>query len=114
MLGWPALQEYGILFFQIILFENLPLLTPDLQFKKTTISVPYKGDDISHDVWTYSLFEWTRELLADPGLISQFHWHAEHHYKYDGSKFERFIDEPWTADAWWRIQVGYFGYCYCK
>ena len=85
-----------------------------MQFKKTTISVPYKGDDISHDVWTYSLFEWTCELLANPGLISQFHWHAEHHYKYDGSKFERLIDEPWTADAWWRIQVGYFGYCYCQ
>lgn len=51
------------------------------------------------------MFEWTRELLEDPGLISQFHWHAERHYKYNGSKFERFIDEPWTADTWWQIQV---------
>ncbi|EDQ99267.1 uncharacterized protein LACBIDRAFT_335192 [Laccaria bicolor S238N-H82] len=74
-------------------------------FSKITVPVPYKEKEVPHDVWTYSLFDWTRELLEDPGLISQFHWHAERHYKFNGSKFERFIDEPWTADTWWQIQV---------
>ena len=45
------------------------------------------------------------ELLMDPKIMQQFHWNAEKHFKYDGDKFEHFIDEPWTADAWWELQV---------
>jgi hypothetical protein len=41
----------------------------------------------------------------DPITVHQFHWDAEQHFKYNGDEFERFIDEPWTADAWWELQV---------
>jgi len=39
--------------------------------------------------------------------MKSFKWDAEHHFKFDAdkSKWERFIDEPWTADAWWEAQV---------
>lgn len=51
------------------------------------------------------LWDWCTELLMDPNIVPQFHWDAEKHFKYNGVTFERFIDEPWTADAWWELQV---------
>jgi hypothetical protein len=26
-------------------------------------------------------------------------------FKFDATKFECFIDEPWTADDWWNVQL---------
>jgi hypothetical protein len=51
--------------------------------------------------------EWCLELLDNPSIISQIHWDAERHYKYNGVRWVRFIDEPWTADEWWEVQVFY-------
>jgi hypothetical protein len=76
-----------------------------LQFEKRKISVDYKGDKLSFDVLVRPLWEWCLDLLTDSDIVSKFHWDAERHYKYDGSRFERFFDEPWTADAWWEFQV---------
>ncbi|KAI0374197.1 hypothetical protein BV20DRAFT_1041702 [Pilatotrama ljubarskyi] len=52
------------------------------------------------------LFEWALSLLRDPLLANKFAWDAVRHYKFDGPRqtWERFIDEPNTADAWWYIQ----------
>ncbi|KAL1938432.1 hypothetical protein VTO73DRAFT_11672 [Trametes versicolor] len=50
------------------------------------------------------LFEWGLSLLADPVLATKFSWHAVRHYKYDGETWERFVDEPNTADAWWNLE----------
>ena len=41
----------------------------------------------------------------DLNIVCQFHWDAEKHFIYHSDEFERFIDEPWTADAWWELQV---------
>jgi hypothetical protein len=46
------------------------------------------------------------DLLQDTRLAPSFVWDAQRLYKHNGTGFERFIDEPWTADRWWRIQVG--------
>jgi len=37
--------------------------------------------------------------------VAEFSWDAQQLYKWDGTTFERFIDEPWTADAWWQFQA---------
>jgi len=44
-------------------------------------------------------------MLQDPLLAPHFVWDAQRLYKHNGTRYERFIDEPWTADRWWRIQV---------
>lgn len=58
--------------------------------------------------------QWCLELLDNLPIISQFHWDAERHYKYNGMRWVRFIDEPWTADEWWEVQVFNLSICkYC-
>ena len=60
---------------------------------------------VDFDMYMRPLWDWCTELLTDPNIVRQFHWDAEQRFKYNGDKFERFIDEPWTADAWWELQV---------
>ncbi|EDR00788.1 uncharacterized protein LACBIDRAFT_333831 [Laccaria bicolor S238N-H82] len=74
-------------------------------FEKTTITVEYNDEDKPFDIWTRPLWSWAEELLLDPHIAREFHWDAEHHYRFNGETYERFIDEPWTADAWWEIQI---------
>lgn len=62
---------------------------------------------LTYDVWLRPLWDWCRELLLNPTLIAEFQWSAEKLFKFDGKRFERFIDEPWTANSWWNIQVSY-------
>ncbi|KAH9486000.1 hypothetical protein JR316_0000063 [Psilocybe cubensis] len=73
-------------------------------FIKTPISVDYKGESLTYNVWYRPLWEWCRELLLDPALVQRFHWNAEQLFMYKGERFERIIDEPWTANTWWDIQ----------
>ncbi|PPQ74821.1 hypothetical protein CVT26_005455 [Gymnopilus dilepis] len=74
-------------------------------FEKHDFSVEYKGNQLEYTVWLRPLWSWCQELLSDPRLIGEFHWSAEKLYKYNGTKFERIIDEPWTANAWWELQT---------
>jgi hypothetical protein len=63
---------------------------------------------LKFDVWARPLWSWACELMTDLHIVSQFHWDAERHYKHNEShqeRFERIIDEPWTADEWWKFQV---------
>ena len=83
----------------------VPLIWPGIQFVKHTVEIEYKGETLSYDVWIRPLWSWCEELLLDPELIKEFRWDAEQLYKYDGEKWVRFIDEPWTADGWWAFQV---------
>ncbi|OJT09918.1 hypothetical protein TRAPUB_13606, partial [Trametes pubescens] len=71
-----------------------------------TVSKTYKKEAEPRDFSFHCrpLFEWGLSLLADPILASKFSWHAVRHYKYDGNIWERFIDEPNTADAWWNLE----------
>jgi len=45
------------------------------------------------------------DLLSDPFLQPHFVWDAQRLYKHNGERFERFVDEPWTGNRWWNIQV---------
>jgi hypothetical protein len=41
----------------------------------------------------------------DPFLAPHFQWDAQRLFKFDGTKYVRFIHEPHTADRFWEIQV---------
>ncbi|KAG2100727.1 hypothetical protein BD769DRAFT_1643762 [Suillus cothurnatus] len=58
-------------------------LTP---FEQDTITVPLGDKDMEYTVHFRPLWEWAR--------LS----------KFDGDSFVRFINEPWTADAFWECQ----------
>jgi hypothetical protein len=60
---------------------------------------------LEYNVWYRPLWDWCQELVLDRQLFPEFTWHAMRYYQFNGNKFVRFIDEPWTADAWWKFQV---------
>ncbi|KAG1865264.1 hypothetical protein F4604DRAFT_1881913 [Suillus subluteus] len=76
-------------------------LTP---FSKHKVSVTYKKNEQVYKVHARPIWDWALDLLDDPLLAPHFVWDACHVFKHNGTRFERFIDEPWTADRWWDIQ----------
>ncbi|PIL29072.1 hypothetical protein GSI_09120 [Ganoderma sinense ZZ0214-1] len=74
-------------------------------FKSTDITVPYLREERTFTIFYRPLFDWGLKLAEDPILAPKFVWNAQRLYKFDGSKWVRFIDEPWTADLFWNIQV---------
>jgi len=68
----------------------------------------HKGERISFDFWSRPLWDWALDLVKDPILAPQFEWDAQQLSIYNGTTFERFVHEPWTADRWWEIQVKKF------
>ncbi|KAH9888565.1 hypothetical protein C8Q73DRAFT_776637 [Cubamyces lactineus] len=73
-------------------------------FMKHKVTVPYKKEDRTYTMYCRPLFEWSLGLLKDPLLASKFVWHAQRLYKYNGRTWERFVDEPNTADGWWKVE----------
>lgn len=45
------------------------------------------------------------DLVSDPIIAPHFEWDARRLYKYNGTRFSRFIYEPYTADRFWDVQV---------
>ncbi|KAG1868959.1 hypothetical protein DFJ58DRAFT_714136 [Suillus subalutaceus] len=57
-----------------------------------------------YQVHALSIWEWVLDLLENPLLAPHFAWDAQHVFKHNGTRFERFYDELWTADRWWDVQ----------
>jgi hypothetical protein len=45
------------------------------------------------------------EHVKDPHLSLHMQWDAQRLYKFDGTSYVRFINEPYSADRFWMIQV---------
>ncbi|KAF8546447.1 hypothetical protein OG21DRAFT_1388874, partial [Imleria badia] len=78
------------------------LLTPVSQHDSVTVE--YKKKELEFSLYSRPLWDWALDLLQDPLLRPHFVWDAQRLYKHNGTSFERFIHEPWTADRWWDIQ----------
>ncbi|KAF8910223.1 hypothetical protein CPB84DRAFT_1938167 [Gymnopilus junonius] len=74
-------------------------------FEHKLIAVKYKDKDIIFPLSTRPIWNWIEELVDEPNVVPLFRWDAECHYHWDGSGWEQFIDEPWTADDWWNLQT---------
>ena len=72
---------------------------------KKTLTIPYQNQELEFDVWMSSLEAWLWKLLGDTYIFSNIQWDAQRKYIYNGATFVWMIDEPWTADAWWNLQV---------
>ncbi|KAI0336130.1 hypothetical protein GY45DRAFT_1291847 [Cubamyces sp. BRFM 1775] len=68
-----------------------------------TLTVRYKTEDRMYEMHSRDPFEWAITLVKDPLLAPHFVWHSQRLYKYTGKEWERFVDEPSTADRWWDV-----------
>lgn len=69
------------------------------------MNAPFLGEDMVHDFWCRSLWDWAVACLQNKNLVDKFRWDAEKLEQWDGRKWERFVDDPWTGDDWFRIQA---------
>ncbi|KAG1793231.1 hypothetical protein EV424DRAFT_1475677 [Suillus variegatus] len=75
-----------------------------MPFETSTISVPHQGEAHEYKMYSRCLWSWALDLMRDSRFASHFTFDAQHLYKFNGARFVRFIDEPWTADAFWDAQ----------
>lgn len=92
-----------ILFIFAVWTQCLTIL--EVQFTKDVISVPYDGEMRDFDVYYRDLWELATDLLRDPRLFPHFVFDAQRLSKFDGQAFVRFVDEPFTAQDFWDVQV---------
>ncbi|KAG2090404.1 uncharacterized protein F5147DRAFT_748245 [Suillus discolor] len=73
-------------------------------FTQDMISVPYDGTIREFDLHYRNLWEWATDLLRDPQLFPHMVFDAQRFSKFDGETFVNFVDEPYTAEAFWNVQ----------
>ncbi|KAI5998420.1 hypothetical protein F5J12DRAFT_724925, partial [Pisolithus orientalis] len=76
-----------------------------MAFQKSVISMPFAGETMEFDVYYCSPWDWACNLLKDSNVGPYFVFDAKHLAKFDGSSFVCFINEPWTANDFWTVQV---------
>ena len=67
--------------------------------------MPYRQENREFEVYHKSIWDWACDLLRDPRIGPHITFDAQRLFKYNGEKFVRFIDEPWTANSFWDFQV---------
>ncbi|KAG2104264.1 hypothetical protein BD769DRAFT_1630826 [Suillus cothurnatus] len=70
---------------------------PDVQFRNDSVSVSLENEVHEFNMHYRPLWDWVLDLLRDKRLAPHFVFDAQ-------QRFVRFIDEPWTADAFWNAQ----------
>lgn len=69
------------------------------------MSAVYKKINYEFEFHHRPLWDWIVAQLEDPKLASCFHWDAQRMFKFNGTTWVRFYEEPWTADMFWDVQV---------
>ncbi|KAF8601811.1 hypothetical protein BDV93DRAFT_607928 [Ceratobasidium sp. AG-I] len=82
------------------------LLAP---FKRVNLSVPYRSgrnaeSQLELEMWMKPLNDWLLELVQNPELQPHLHFDAMQKFRWDHGRWMRFVDEPWTADNWAKMQ----------
>ncbi|KAG2750897.1 hypothetical protein P692DRAFT_201839120 [Suillus brevipes Sb2] len=73
-------------------------------FTQDMISVPYDGTIREFDLHYRNLWKWATDLLRDPQLFPHMVFDVQRFSKFDGKTFVTFVDEPYTAEAFWNVQ----------
>ncbi|KAG1907529.1 uncharacterized protein F5891DRAFT_974232 [Suillus fuscotomentosus] len=87
-----------------IFLSNVQLLMILKLFTKDVISAPYDGMIQEFDLHYKNLWEWAIDLLHDPWLFLHMVFDAQRFSKFNGKEFINFVDESYTAEAFWNIQ----------
>ncbi|KAI6006711.1 hypothetical protein F5J12DRAFT_720979, partial [Pisolithus orientalis] len=74
-------------------------------FQMMIISAPFGGEMMEFKMYYHSLWDWACNLLKDSGVGPYFVFDAQHLSKFNGTSSVHFINEPWTANKFWDVQV---------
>ncbi|KAG1833242.1 hypothetical protein DFJ58DRAFT_670941, partial [Suillus subalutaceus] len=74
-------------------------------FQKDVVSVEHCDETHEFEMHYRPLWDWVLDLLQDSRLTYHFVFDAQRLSKFNGEQFVCFIDESWTADAFWNAQV---------
>ncbi|KAH9844247.1 uncharacterized protein C8Q71DRAFT_826723 [Rhodofomes roseus] len=76
-------------------------LTP---YQEMKIQVPYEDEVRDYKVWACDLWDWATDQLHDPRLTPHWAFDSLRLFRWSGTKWVRFRDEPWTANMLWEVQ----------
>ena len=75
------------------------------KFSKEPVKAQYQNTEHTFDLHFRSLWDWALELLDDEQIAAHFEWDAQKAFTFNGEKWVRFFNEPWTGTRWWDVQV---------
>ncbi|KAG2142988.1 hypothetical protein DEU56DRAFT_870535 [Suillus clintonianus] len=73
-------------------------------FQVSVVSVAHRDDVHDFNMHYRPLWDWALDLLRDSRFAKHFVFDAQRLYKFNGERFVRFFDEPWTANSFWEAQ----------
>lgn len=107
-----SIQEYILRRSQVLegckgnkLFDNQCHLL-HTAMREASFEIPYEGKLRTTTFQYRSLWEWSEWILKHPAVgYSQWDAYKIYHYDPEVEQYMRMIDEPYTADRAWEIQV---------
>ena len=76
-----------------------------IQFHSAEVSAKFQGKEYTYQFEYRNVWEWVVSLVSDNSLSASSHWAPQREYFCEGGCCERIVNELYTADAWWDIQV---------
>ncbi|CDO77886.1 hypothetical protein BN946_scf184838.g3 [Trametes cinnabarina] len=75
-------------------------------FTKHILPVTYKKDDREYPLYKRDIWDYMKDILRNPYLVSRMEWDAHRLLRYDSQteQWVQFIDEPLTASTAWDVQ----------
>src|SRR5271155_3236864 len=95
----------------MLAFQSMTSNVNIYQFDQHVITVEYKKETMSYPFWSRNLWEsrnlwdWAVNTIKHPLVGPHFVWDAQRLSKFNGKEWIRFVDEPWTANRFWDVQV---------
>lgn len=76
-----------------------------MQWKATNVNVQFLEQTREYKFYWREPMEFIEELVTDPSLMEESHFHSVMKWLHNGDSVVRVIDEPWTADTWQEIDA---------
>ncbi|CDO73238.1 hypothetical protein BN946_scf185007.g293 [Trametes cinnabarina] len=75
-------------------------------FTKHILPVTYKKDDREYPLYKRDIWDYMKDILRNPYLVSRMEWDAHRLLRYNSQteQWVQFIDEPLTASTAWDVQ----------
>ncbi|KAF9491816.1 hypothetical protein BDN71DRAFT_1578512 [Pleurotus eryngii] len=74
------------------------------EFIRDDIEVEYDGEKMTFEMWYRPLWDWALSLIQDSSFVPYFEWNSQRLYKFNGTDFIRFVDEPLTGEQLWNME----------